>query len=246
MARKDYPESPVDALFSLASMVRERYNDIKFMGAYAYIFISIITALLLFLFYIGLKSHYIGLSLIALSLIIAGLVLLRMIVIISRFIRYFVSRFEVINELRNRDIFVPVPEGKDPLERAKNYIVSNEENFKSATIREIQINGRRGYIIRGRGIFSPYILLLEGKDMELKEITAIERDITSVVRKYGIPSRLVIVYTARKYDGLPEGLYTYIIEGKAAVMRRGKEYHLPLQVMVEFDGKYDIIPPVMA
>ncbi len=255
MAEKRTPaDNPASALFDLADEMSANYEKIRYIKYYAYLFVGLTLLLLLVLFISTLAQGNTAGAAISLALIICGLILLRLVVFTKNFLDDFHTNFKVISRVREIDPLPKVPEGKNLVERFERYLrkgdpVIKEQLGKGAeVIRGMNYGGMSWPLaaVRRPKFLGPgkYLALVwkGGGKPSMADLVRVQKAAAHPGSDFP-PDQIILLYRAPgTYDGLSDDLYTYLTEKVHTIPAGGKESQLKLQVVVECDRRYEIIP----
>jgi hypothetical protein len=256
MSKEKLPaDNPTIALFDLAEHMSNNYHKILYIKTYAYLFIGITLILLILLSFTLLGEGNIAFFIIFIALIISGIMLLRLIVFTKDFLNDFDTNFRAIKMVRDIDPLPKVPRGASQVERfevyLKNYDPSVAAELKNGLDikRNMKVGNSTWSIVMSRRArtFGPqnYLLLarvIKGKP-KLADFLKLEKDLDIVTQQLMIPTRTIILAEGPKnYNGISDDLYSYLTEKSHYILRNGKKIPLRLQLFVEHNGRYEIIP----
>lgn len=256
MAKDKLPaDNPTSGLFDLAEHMSDNYAKIKHLKYYAYVFVGITILFLVIISLLLLAEGNVGLFIIFMALVICGIMMLRLVAFTIHFLDDFDTNFRAIKLVRDIDPLPKIPKGKTRLERIETYLKNDDpllaDQLKNGI--EIKRNYRvgdtswsLGFFRKGQ-MFGPesYLLLVREVEGEPKlgNFILLEKNLETVSTEFMFPNRTIILCKApKKYDGISDDLYSYLTEKTHYIVKSGKKQAIKLQLFVEHEGRYEIIP----
>jgi hypothetical protein len=260
-------EDPIQGMFGLADEISKRSEGILFRSIFATIFVYFGLFVLGLLFIAFLVQGNFFFALVFLSMLITGVVTLRLLKGLREFLRKVTFRYSAIMAMREGPPVHKVHGGKNPTERMLTYLKENNAAFRKLAKdkpellhRDAHIVGRSGkryhfdayalvspsfrFRITGRGYPGYGLYIREYKKTPREQdIESLVSEIDDIRRKNGvIPRRVIMVFSApADYSGLPENAYDSLTEGFALPGKRGEK--LNIQAVAEVGGEYyDFVP----
>jgi hypothetical protein len=248
-------DNPTSAIFDLAEHMSDNYERITYLKYYAYIFISITIILLVILSIFFLIQGNIPIFIIIIAIIISGIMLLRLVIFTISFLDDFNTNFIAIKNVREIDPIPKIPKGKNQIERLEIYLKNHDPGTKN----EIKngFESARNHMIDN--IKWPLVLYRQPRSFGLKGFLTVvqvvkkapkmadfikfEKDLEQTAKEYMIPNRAILLCKApMNYDGISDDLYSYLTEKNHYIMKNGNRISYKLQLFVETEGRYEIIP----
>jgi hypothetical protein len=256
MAKDKLPaDNPTSGLFDLAEHMSDNYAKVKHLKYYAYIFVGITILFLIIISLLLLAEGNVGLFIIFIALVICGLMMLRLVAFTIHFLDDFDTNFRAIKLVREIDPLPKIPEGDTSLERLEKYLKNDDPLLADQLKNDIEIkpdfrvndtSWSLAFIRQGR-MFGPesYLMLVRKVKGEPKlgNFILLEKNLETVSNQFMFPNRTIILCKApKKYDGISDDLYSYLTEKTHYIVKSGKKQPIKLQLFVENEGRYEIIP----
>jgi hypothetical protein len=250
-------DNPTSALFDLAEQMADNYRKISYLKYYAYVFILISIILLIVLLVASVASQNFAGVIITLAIIISGVMLLRLVIFTIKFLDDFHSNFEAIKLVREIDPLPKIPRGKTIVDRLEAYlknddpIISRELRIGMELHRDHDLGAKRWSLAlfrRDKSFgFGPkgFLILVSkvAKTPKLADFIKLEKDLEAVMKQFMAPNRVILLCKANiKYDGISDDLYSYLTEKSHYILKNGNKVFYKLQLFVETEGRYEIIP----
>jgi len=262
-------ESPIGAMFELASEIGEEADYAQKMISYTMIFLLFWFGFNVLIIIVVIANGQLIFVPILLGLVIAGLFAIRLEFHIHEFFSYYLRRYWGIKTAYEGMPEGYVPAGLTPVARYLRYLKGTSPRFNQLMESEpdslqedAQLEGRSkqvhrfgAYVEKRDGPLSMipglggkgYSLFIRsyGTKPALKDIMELKREVRDITERTGITvGKAVALYVGPKsYDGLSDDLYTYLLEDHSYVKVKRKMYEVIVQVVVETpDGIYDQIP----
>jgi hypothetical protein len=256
MAKDKLPaDNPTSGLFDLAEHMSDNYAKVKHLKYYAYVFVGITIFFLIIISLLLLAEGNVGMFIIFMALVICGIMMLRLVAFTIHFLDDFDTNFRAIKLVREIDPLPKMPEGETSLERLEKYLKNDDPLLADQLKNGIEIKpdlrvGDTSWslaFIRQGSMFGPesYLMLVREVKGEPKlgNFILLEKNLETVANKFMFPNRTIILCKAPKnYDGISDDLYSYLTEKAHYIVQSGKKQPIKLQLFVENEGRYEIIP----
>jgi hypothetical protein len=260
-------EDPIQGMFGLADEISKKSEGILFRSVFATIFVYFGLLVLGLLFIAFLVQGNIFFALVFLSVLITGIVTLRLLKSLREFLRKVTFRYSAIMAMRDGPPLHRIPKGRNATERMLSYLKDNNAAFRKLAKDKPELLHKDAHMVGGSGKrhhFDAYALVspslryrLTGrgypgyamyireyrkppKRLEIESLVAEMEDIRR--RNKVIPRRVIMVFSAPSdYSGLPESSYEALTEGFALPGKKGEKMNI--QAVAEVGGEYyDFVP----
>ena len=253
-------ENPLSSLFDLAEEVSAQAPDIKKKVRFAMIFIAFWLGvnLVLFLWALGGRPFFI---IILFPLFIFGIIALKLSLFTFRFFGDFSRRHAAIKSVREREIFEPVPEGINELDRFVSYLKRNFLSYSQLLYEGTPLQKQQpGYpmgeypfelALMGKppSFFQRFLSDEKTKALFIKVLPAVtmidfhpmEAQIQHLAADREIVPELVVI-VQNPNAVISDELYHYLTQQAHSIPLKGKMVPFPIQLVREIEGAYDFIP----
>jgi hypothetical protein len=248
-------DNPTSGLFDLAEHMSDNYSKVKHLKYYAYVFVGITLLFLIILSILLLAEGNVGLFIIFLALVICGVMMLRLVAFTIHFLDDFDTNFRAIKLVRDIDPLPKIPQGETGLDRIEKYLKHDDpllvdqqkDGFEVKHNYRIRDTSWPLVFIRQGRLFGPenYLMLVREikGEPKLGNFILLEKNLETVANEFMFPDRTIILCKApKKYDGISDDLYSYLTEKSHYIVKNGKKQSIKLQLFVEQEGRYEIIP----
>lgn len=254
-------ENPLSSLFDLAEEVSAQALDIKKKVKFAMIFIAFWLGVNLVFFVALFSAGQPFRGLILFVVFIFGIIALKLTLFTFRFFGDFSRRHAAIKSVREREIFEPVPEGINELDRFVSYLKRNFLSYSQLLYEGIPLQKQQPGYSMGE---YPFELALMGtppsffqrflsdektKALFIKVLPAVtmmdfhpmEAQIQHLAADKGFVPELVVIVQNPNAD-ISDELYHYLTQQAHSIPLKGKMVSFPIQLAREIEGAYDFIP----
>jgi hypothetical protein len=260
-------EDPIQGMFGLADEISKRSEGILFRSIFATIFVYFGLFVIGLLFLAFLIQGNIFFALVFLSVLVTGIVTLRLLKSLREFLRKVTFRYSAIMAMREGPPIHEVPKGKNATERMLSYLKENNAAFRKMTKerpellhKDAHVVGRSGkryhfnafalvspsirFRITGKGYPGYAMYIREYQNVPRKQdIEALVSEMDDIRKKNGvIPRRVIMLFSApADYSGLPDGSYDALTGGFDLPGKKGEKLNIQAVAEVGRDY-YDFVP----
>ena len=253
-------ESPLSSLFDLAEEVSTQAPDIKKKVRFAMIFIAFWLGVNLVLFFwaLGGRPFFV---IILFPLFIFGIIALKLSLFTYRFFSDFSKRHAAIRSVREREVFEPVLDGINELDRFVSYLKKNFLSYSQLLYEGTPLQQQQPEQPMGE---YPFDLALMGKPptffqrflsdektqalfvkvlpaVTMMDFHPMEAQIRHLAAWKGFVPELVVIVQNPNAD-ISDELYHYLTQQAHSIQLKGKIAPFPIQLVREIEGAYDFIP----